>query len=882
VEREPSRPARWRIACLVAGLILAFCRTAGAQLTTQEEERLRILSDPDAIRKKMDQKRERPPFEFFKSQVAPFDVLPFVKPHHWSTLTLELRANDDDYEGFLQSDPVALAGLPIDMVYRRDARLLKEQRRSLSQQVLLTKVPKEWTLSMVRPGALRADAPSQAILSQMEPHQALIVVLSKEATTHFASWSRMTSMIPAGAERDNPQMLDRQRYYRLVLPAEPDKLALSPHPLTWTTTSHVIWDGLPPDTLSVGQQEALLDWLHWGGQLIFTGGAGQAYALYRESFLGPYLPGEPTGQTVPLGEEELKPLSRSYPPPTAPFLPLAEDVNAMRVVPQNLEVGRIYQPPAEIRPAAGKPVYLAVLKPAAGASTIPLGESSPHLLAVERRVGRGRITMLTINPAEPVLANWRGLDTMVRRVVLRRPEESVLGPAGTGVNGYTGPRRGALTPQDLTWYRITGRDAQVGEDTAPLKPGPLPAPSEADRSGSEADADAVPREEAPVSSSGVADWRDSSRFSTLCRDLLEEASGIKIPSSGFVLRVILAYLIAVVPLNWLICRFVLNRREWAWIVVPLVAFAFAIGVQRGAAYDMGFDSASDELDLLEVQGDYPRAHLTRFASIYTSGRGNYAISYPSNNTALALPMGTGRTIPGEDRTTTIWQSTPVPTLSNLTVQPRSLSLFRAEEMATMAGAIRLEQDETGRKRVINDSELELRDATLIDVTGPDRKRWQERYLGTIAPGSSSAIDATGESKAPERIDAGPGPDLNTFLRVVRTTWEGRHENVGEIRLVAWVPRAMPGQAIEPPPDRLRGFTAVLVHLRVGPPPNPDGERYNRLALGPEKPMKMTWPTNPLVRPGMLRVAPGGGGRTKAALRPVPPPPTPPTPGRAGP
>ena len=38
--------------------------------------------------------------------------------------------------------------------------------------------------------------------------------------------------------------------------------------------------------------------------------------------------------------------------------------------------------------------------------------------------------MLTINPGEPVLATWPGLDTMVRRVVLRRPEESQVGPAG--------------------------------------------------------------------------------------------------------------------------------------------------------------------------------------------------------------------------------------------------------------------------------------------------------------------------------------------------------------------------------------------------------------------------------------------------------------------
>ncbi len=35
--------------------------------------------------------------------------------------------------------------------------------------------------------------------------------------------------------------------------------------------------------------------------------------------------------------------------------------------------------------------------------------------------------------------------------------------------------------------------------------------------------------------------------------------------------------------------------------------------------------------------------------------------------------------------------------------------------------------------------------------------------------------------------------------------------------------------IEPAIDRKRGFTAVLVHLRSGPPPSPDGKRYNLLA-----------------------------------------------------
>lgn len=828
MERERSSDRRWRSAGLVVGLVLAIAGPAAAQLPTQEEDRLRILTDPEAVKKKIEERRDKPPFEFFKSQISPYDVLPYVKANHWSTLLLEMRANNEDYEGLLRSDPVPLERTAIDVIFRRDARLLKDQRRWLSEQVLLPTVPKEWTVSVARPGSLRPDAPPwQVILTEMSPHQALVLILSKDATTRFATWSRMAAMIPAATERDNPQSIDRERYYRVVLPAEIEKIPLSSHPLTWTTISHVIWDGLPPDTLSVGQQQAMLDWLHWGGQLIMIGGAGQSYALYKEGFLGPYLPGEPTGETVPLGEAELDPLSKAYPPPTVGFLPLSEDYATMQRMARSVELNRAYQRPVPIRPADKKPVYLATLRPVPGASTIPLGEASPHLLAVERRVGRGRITMLTINPTEPAFAHWPGLDTMVRRVILRRPDDPVVIPRNL-VSSYVELQRGRLAGRNLSWYRITSRDARVGEDAG----GHVPQVTwTARREEEEEEPKVAPvpnsgpfRDPARPGEAGVADWRDNARFPALARDLLEESSGIRIPSSGFVLRVILAYLIVVVPLNWLVCRFVFNRREWAWFVVPVVAFAFAIGVQRGAAYDLGFDSASDELDLLEVQGDYPRAHLTRFASIYTSGRGDYTISYPNNNTALALPLGTGRTIAGEDRTVTTWDSTPVPALSNLIVQPRSLSLFRAEEMTNLAGSIRIEGDGTGRK-VVNGSELELRDAVLIDVSGEGREDWDERYLGTIAPGASVEIGEAGASKPPEKIEAGDGPDLNAFLRAVRTTWEPSPENAGEIRMVAWVARSMPGQVIEPPPDRLRGRTAVLVHLRSGPPPGPDSQFY---------------------------------------------------------
>ena len=309
------------------------------------------------------------------------------------------------------------------------------------------------------------------------------------------------------------------------------------------------------------------------------------------------------------------------------------------------------------------------------------------------------------------------------------------------------------------------------------------------------------------------------------RDLLEEASGITIPSSNFVLRVILAYLLAVVPLNWLICRFVLNKREWAWIVVPLVALGFAIGVERVAAHDMGYDTAADEIDLLELHGDYHRAHLTRLVSLYTNGRSHFTVSYPNNPTALALPLDIGRSIRGEEIASSVWQSSPVPALMNFTVQPRSLAMFRAEEMLNLGGAIRLSAA-AGKRQVVNESELELKDAVLIESTGPGKR--QERFLGTLKPGASVEIEAQAVGEALRGSSAGSGPDPNPFLQALRSSWEEREENQGELRLVAWASSTVSGQSIEPAVDRKRGFTAVLVHLRSGPPPSPDGKRYNLL------------------------------------------------------
>ena len=243
---------------------------------------------------------------------------------------------------------------------------------------------------------------------------------------------------------------------------------------------------------------------------------------------------------------------------------------------------------------------------------------------------------------------------------------------------------------------------------------------------------------------------------------------------------------------------------------PVVALGFAIAVQRVAAYDMGFDSACDEIDLLEVQGDYPRGHLSRFASLYTTGRGNYTISYPNNNTALALPLNNGRSIRGEDVTTSTWQSAPVPGLMGLSVQPRSMSMFRAEEMATLAGAdsyrgamARAAGWSTGA------AGAPRRDPHRHSPATGQRK---EQLPGDHRRRGLRGVSARRPHAAAGAGRFGAGPRSEPDPPALRTTWERRDENVGEIRLVAWVPtRCRPG-------DRSAGGPPARVHGRDRPPP----------------------------------------------------------------
>jgi hypothetical protein len=781
-------------AAVAASLLYA---TASARGQTSASDRFKALTDPEGVEKALDKAAKdklRPPYEFFRSQVAPFDVLPYVKTHHWNTLSLELRSNMGGYEGYLRSAPVKLLEMPHAVSYRRDARLIQDQTQRLSLQLMFPSYFKELSVELTRADAIRPDALWSAPLLKLEPHQMLVPILSQDSA-QYANWSKLNALIPSSGDKD-AMAIDKQRYYRPVLGQDAEKPALSAHPLTWTTISHLIWDDYSPEFLNSGQQQAMIDWLHWGGQLIIVSRVGSSLAPLQEGFLSAYLPATPSGKNFTLKPDELAILAEKY---RAPLWPgeWQDMLEANGVSPQVAmdSVPPRYHRPEVISAPPTRPVILTGLTPAEGSTPIYLDKEDGPMLAVERRVGRGRITVVAFRPTDPSLIPWGGFDTLVRRVVMRRQEEVI------SESERRGKSYAFLNAQKLCWFRLLGRDLNAA-----------PPPETQNPSSGET---VMPQEP-------VAAWVDTNPagLPVSARKALEVASGITIPPHTFVLRVMLAYIVALVPLNWLVCRYLLRRREMAWGVVPILALGFSFGVERLAARDLGYEFASDEIDLVELQGDYPKAHVNRFVALYSTGRVHANISYPGDPTAIALPMSMQRSLPGEEVVESVFQSSPFPSLVDMPVQPRSLAMFRAEQFAPLAGGIGLVRQD-GSRRIVNNSELELRDAVLIDVD-----RDEMTPIGTIAPGTTVTVGANSAgdeaAAAKKKVD---WIDVTPFLERMRDYRWKEPADRGEIRLVAWSPSAMPGQKIEPAVDRPRGFRIVVAHLEYASPPSPSDPNY---------------------------------------------------------
>jgi len=300
------------------------------------------------------------------------------------------------------------------------------------------------------------------------------------------------------------------------------------------------------------------------------------------------------------------------------------------------------------------------------------------------------------------------------------------------------------------------------------------------------------------------------RFSTSVRAVLREAEGFVILSAGGVCGILLMYVVAAVPANWLIFR-ALGRPEWAWIALPMLSVGFAAASVRLAGLDLGFVRSSVEVVVAELQPDYERAHLTRHVAIYNSlgtaydftGGDPALVVLPQAPTLDRRPtsrptMLLGRTFiagrPGDDA------SGRAAALAGFVVDSNSIGLVRSEQTASLGGGITAVRVEGNRYRVVNGTRLELRDVRIV---GNGRG-----FVSVLRPGATADltladVDPRAGNEAARRADV----DVDSLWQACQTLPPDE-----SLRLVAWSPDRS-GRT----PHRARAVAASPQNAGRGPP-----------------------------------------------------------------
>jgi hypothetical protein len=310
-----------------------------------------------------------------------------------------------------------------------------------------------------------------------------------------------------------------------------------------------------------------------------------------------------------------------------------------------------------------------------------------------------------------------------------------------------------------------------------------------------------------------------------------------------VVMVLAIYVVVLVPLNWGFFR-LFGRVEWAWAAAPFISIGGAIAVVYLAQLDIGFARSKTELGVIEVQGGYSRAHVTRYLALYSSLGTQYDLRF-EDQSALALPFASGqKTVIGQSMKTVDYRRAPQiandevaqVTLDGLEISSNTTGMVHSEEMADVGGGFGWEPLGGDRYRVANDTRLTLEGAGVL---GQGKIGW----IGKLAPGADAVVELVDRPKeetepwaneleqSPMTSSRGSVDGLNLrHLLLLAQNEVGEERGDQEMRLVAWTDEELPGLTVQPVASQSRRAALVVGHLSYGSEAAPAPDQNSSLLV----------------------------------------------------
>jgi hypothetical protein len=583
-----------------------------------------------------------------------------------------------------------------------------------------------------------------------------------------ADWARASE-----TQLDNPFSGSN---YRIVVPDASDVLPMPETMLDLTSTAVVLWDDLSEDALTPLQLSALADWIRFGGRLIVNGPAGSE--AFANTSLADLLPLTPTSN-IELDGDAATELLTNWSVPSDRTL--TKQIESIRSESSRIAIdGRL------------------------DSDAFAIQDTSSLVLA--RRVGRGHVIQPRFDLTDNWIEAWDSYDSFVNAVILNRPprefarsslDEEQEDFSESDLSLYLAGTKLRADAAVNTQFRILSRDGVLPKTDQNEEPSRSNSPF-----------DRFSRIDAVT---GLSAWNDDSDVLTLMRQTLSSEAGIEIPASGLVIRSLALYLIVLVPVNYIVFR-LMNRLEYAWFAVPVIAILGAVWAARQARLDIGFARSNTELAVLEAHAGYRRAHLTRLIGIYNSLSSRYELQFPSVD-GIAAPLD-NEPDPGTEVKPTIRISFEEgPSLADFAVRSNRVRYVHTEEMIDLRGSFSFDGDHT----LSSDSPLELLDGVLIRRSASGAT--EIAVVGSLVAGEPRTVEfrSTGEVGVASEL-----PMQTT--RIIQGLASPQMIPPGETRLVARIDGRIEGVKVTPAASQHSAQTVAVIHLKNPKLPDPAADR----------------------------------------------------------
>lgn len=675
-----------------------------------------------------------------------------AKPGHWVETSQRFKSTREDLQVmavgsvYRGSDKIQLPTTNFQNEFTRRSVLPMGQEKTLGLQFFVPvsrKIVDEFSLDSGPRGRLAfntelftaplmapvAGSAKRSAVMELQDNEFQLAVISPQALAYQYLSSLDTVLWPISEQ----QFVDSYvRSYEVSLVEPKEGYYALPHSfLTMTAMAVIVWDDVDCSALTIDQQRAIIDWVHWGGQLIISGPG--SWSRLIDSFLVPYLP-VVRADSVELETDDFAELSATW---------------------RTRDLGKLkHFDPIEI---VGSPLAGLKWQLSDRGSWLP---GSGELVA-ESSVGRGRIVMTGFSLREPRVTNWPYYSSFFSTGLLRRwPRSFQKDDSSNELRMvWAAPfESDNFDPRMHSNLRILSRDLPKSArlisafnaegQKISIPPQELQPMSSRDASPEvDLDVEAFAKVNAegdayePKGWAGAAAWSDYQGLSDQAVDALRAAAGIELPSRSTIVRLLAGYLLCLIPLNYLAFR-LLGRLELAWVVAPILALVGVVVVTKVAQLDIGFARRTTDIGILELHEGHPRGHLTQYIALYTSLSTNYSIEFPEFD-SVALPMVDLRRDQRRGQSAsrvlrTNYGRAEGVVLEPLTVYSNSTEMIHAEQMVELSLPIQwLRSEENGCDLLVNSRDFALDSVLLLQRTESNEIR--SAWLDRLEPGQRTEV-----------------------------------------------------------------------------------------------------------------------------------------------